>query len=64
MKAKDLIALRLRCLLNGDFTFDQTVQDFYQDLKHSKVFNWNSFMFGFIVGGMLALAILNYLITK
>jgi hypothetical protein len=61
-KAKDLIALRLRCLLNKDFTFDQTVEDFYNDLSESKVFNRNSFMIGFVVGGIVGLLILNHLI--
>lgn len=61
-KAKDLIALRLRCLLNKDFTFDQTVEDFYNDLKETNVFNVNSFMVGFVVGGIVGLLILNHLI--
>lgn len=61
-KAKDLIALRLRCLLNNDFTFDQTVEDLHNDLKESRVFNFNNFMIGFITGGVSSLLILNYLI--
>lgn len=61
-KAKHLISLRLRCLLNNDFTFDQTVDDFYNDLKESKVFNPNSFMAGFFAGGIIGLLLLNYLI--
>ena len=59
-KAKDLISLRLRCLLNGDFTFNETVEDLYQDLKDSKTFNQHSFSWGFFVGAFIILIIFSY----
>jgi hypothetical protein len=49
-KGKDLIALRLRCLLNKDFTFDETVNDLYDDMKYGSTFNIRSFGLGMSIG--------------
>lgn len=58
MKNKDLIRLRLRCLIKGDFTFEQTVDDIYTDMQSSSVFNFRNFMVGFVLGNTVALLII------
>ena len=63
-EAKNLIRLRLRCLIKGDFTFEETVEDLYNDIKNSTVFNFRNFMVGFVLGNVVALLIINYLTTK
>ena len=57
-KGKDLIALRLRCLLNKDFTFDETVNDLYDDMTNGSTFNWESFYRGMIAGVILFLIVM------
>ena len=57
-KGKELIALRLRCLLNKDFTFDETVNDLYDDMRNGSTFNWESFYRGMIVGVILFLIVM------
>jgi hypothetical protein len=63
-KAKDLIALRLRCLLNEDFSFDQTVNDLYQDLQDSKIFNRYSFFWGLFTGAIVMALLISYTTHK
>ena len=63
-EAKNLIRLRLRCLINGDFTFEETVQDLYSDLQNSTVFNFRNFMVGFVLGNVVAILVFSHLITK
>ena len=57
-KGKDLIALRLKCLLNKDFTFDETVNDLYDDMRNGSTFNWKSFNGGMFAGVILFLIII------
>ena len=60
-KGKDLIKLRLRCLINGDVLFDQTVEDFNHDVQEASI---SHFFKGLFVGGIIALLIMNFIITK
>lgn len=60
-KGKELIKFRLRCLVNGDVTLAQTIEDFNHDVQEASI---SHFLKGFAVGGVVALLIMNYLITK
>ena len=61
---KELIKLRLRMLLNGYCTLEETADSLYQDSKFSPVFNIKNFLVGFVAGNVVGLLILNYLIQN
>lgn len=61
---KELIRLRLRLLLNGECTFEETVSGLYQDAVFSPTFNFKNFVVGFAVGNVVGLLVLNYLIQN
>lgn len=60
-KGKDLIKFRLRCLVNGDVTLAQTIEDFNHDVQEASI---SHFFKGFVIGSAIAVFVINYVLTK
>jgi len=60
-KGKDLIKLRLKCLINGDITFAETIEDFNHDLQGASI---SYFLKGLVIGSVISLLVMNHFVTK
>jgi len=60
-KGKDLIKLRLKCLINGDITLAEAIEDFNYDLQGASI---SYFLKGFVIGSVIALLVMTHFITK